>query len=97
MILAGIGHSGGMLNLAIPVWELVLRSVVVYGFLLALASHGQAPDWAARPVRSRSASRPLQRRAECHEWRGQLAGRRLGLCGDTRGAQLRHWPRDLQE
>lgn len=25
-----------MLNLAIPVWELVLRSLVVYGFLLAL-------------------------------------------------------------
>src|SRR6516164_1389170 len=25
-----------MLNLAVPVWELILRSVVVYGFLLAM-------------------------------------------------------------
>ena len=25
-----------MLNLAVPIWELVLRSVVVYGFLLVL-------------------------------------------------------------
>src|SRR5215467_14351507 len=25
-----------MLNLAVPVWELILRSVVVYGFLLVL-------------------------------------------------------------
>src|SRR5215831_17936089 len=25
-----------MLNLAVPIWELILRSVVVYGFLLVL-------------------------------------------------------------
>ena len=69
-----------MWTLSVPIWELIVRSVLVYGFLLVTASPDrQAPGRATRTIRPRPAARALQRRPELDEWRGQLADWRSRL------------------